>query len=65
MANKNRNNSDARIRISSETYQGLTELAELMSKKYGTSISTKQALEMMLQVELKMLRRKFARECIR
>lgn len=50
------------VRINKDMGPKVSELAELLSKKYYTTIKPRQAIEIIIEKELKMLRREIARK---
>lgn len=50
------------VRIAKSMGPKVNELAELLSKKYGSTLKHKQVIEMIIEKELKALRLEAARE---
>ncbi len=52
------------VRINKAMGPKVSELAELLSKKYGSTLRPSQAIEIIIEKELKILRRECARKCM-
>lgn len=53
------------VRINKAMEPKVNELAELLSKKYGSTLKPRQAIEIIIEKELKILSREHARKCMK